>query len=69
MAIIVGDFNAQPNSETYKMIINSGYISCHLHKHGREPEKTFHNKMDCDTKDNDEEGTFDYILYLVNKIA
>lgn len=69
MAIIVGDFNALPYSETYKMIINSGYISCHSVKHGREPEMTFTNKMDCDTRDIDDEGTFDYILYTVFKLA
>jgi endonuclease/exonuclease/phosphatase family metal-dependent hydrolase len=60
--IIVGDFNCQPGSQTYELVNQQGYKSAYVLKHGREPMKTFHNKMDCDTKDDDEEGTFDYIL-------
>ena len=64
LIIIAGDFNALPNSDTYNLMINSGYVSSHYNKYGKEPEKTFHNKMDCDTKDDYDEGTFDYILYI-----
>ena len=60
--VIVGDFNATPDSITYKLFIDSGYESLHLKFYGTEPEKTFHNKMDAPFKDTDPEGTFDYIL-------
>jgi endonuclease/exonuclease/phosphatase family metal-dependent hydrolase len=62
IVIFVGDFNALPNSESYNMIINNGFLSLFKEFHGKEPEKTFHNKMEAPFKDNDPEGCFDYIL-------
>jgi endonuclease/exonuclease/phosphatase family metal-dependent hydrolase len=62
LTIIVGDFNTIPNSETYEFIINNNYTSLYKEFHKQEPEKTFHNKMDAPFKDDDPEGTFDYIL-------
>ena len=43
-------------------MLNEGYISAHSNIYGKEPEKTFHNKIDAPFKDNDPEGTFDYFL-------
>jgi hypothetical protein len=62
LTFIVGDFNALPFGETYKMIIDYGYLSSHFHLHKDEPVKTFHNKMQAPCKDDADEGTFDYIL-------
>jgi endonuclease/exonuclease/phosphatase family metal-dependent hydrolase len=62
LTFIVGDFNATPNSLTYNHIINNGYASLHSKIKGQEPVNTFHNKMDAPFKDDDEPGTFDYIL-------
>jgi endonuclease/exonuclease/phosphatase family metal-dependent hydrolase len=62
LTIILGDFNAQPNSDTYNLIQNSGYASSFNLANGEEPIRTFHNKMDAPFKDDDEEGTYDYIL-------
>jgi len=65
LTIVVGDYNAVPNSDTYNLMTKFGYISAHADKFGREPEKTFHNKMDCpDTKDDDPDDTFDYVFFL-----
>lgn len=60
--VIVGDFNATPESETYNLITKNGYTSLFSKFNGVEPEKTFHNKMDAPFKDTDPDGTFDYIL-------
>lgn len=62
LTIIVGDFNALPESETYKFVLKSNYISLHRELHRNEPEITFHNSMDAPFKDDDPNGTFDYIL-------
>jgi endonuclease/exonuclease/phosphatase family metal-dependent hydrolase len=64
--ILVGDFNTLPDTDTYNLVKKFGYTSSYVEKLGREPEKTFHNKMDTPTKDDDPEGTFDYIFYLNN---
>lgn len=63
ITILLGDFNALPNSNTYKYIVeDNDFISCHNYIYSKEPEKTFHNKMDAPYKDDAEETTFDYIL-------
>jgi len=59
---VVGDFNALPEELTYKYFQTNGFFSVHKEFYGREPEKTFHNKMEAPFKDCDPEGTFDYIL-------
>ena len=41
LAVIVGDFNAKPDSMTYKCFVDAGYTSSYVQVHGREPEKTF----------------------------
>jgi endonuclease/exonuclease/phosphatase family metal-dependent hydrolase len=60
--LILGDFNFLPSSDSYNFMLNEGYISAHSNIYGKEPEKTFHNKIDAPFKDNDPEGTFDYFL-------
>jgi endonuclease/exonuclease/phosphatase family metal-dependent hydrolase len=62
VSIIVGDYNAVPESDTYKMIVKNGYVSSYKAFNGQEPESTFHNAMDAPTKDSSDNGTFDYIL-------
>lgn len=62
IVIVVGDFNSLPYGLAYNHFIENGFASMHDKFHGCEPEKTFHNKMDAPFKDNDPEGTFDYIL-------
>ena len=62
LTIIVGDFNTLPDTATYKRVIESGFVSLHKEHHFNEPEKTFHTKMEAPFKDDDPEGTFDYIL-------
>jgi endonuclease/exonuclease/phosphatase family metal-dependent hydrolase len=34
LVIIVGDFNAKPDSETYRFMVKAGYTSSHFHVHG-----------------------------------
>ena len=62
--IILGDFNSEPGSLTYNQIIENGYKSSHYLLYNREPELTFHNRMNAPFKDDSPNGTFDYILYL-----
>jgi len=62
--IILGDFNCDPNSDTYRLIKQFNYKSCYFERNGKEPENTFHNKMDCPSKDASDEMTCDYIFYL-----
>lgn len=62
IVFVVGDFNALPEELTYQYFQSNGFFSAHKQFYGREPEKTFHNKMEAPFKDCDPEGTFDYIL-------
>lgn len=62
LTIIIGDYNAEPNSKTYDMIVKRGYVSSHLKVHDCEPINTFHNRIEAPYKDASPDGTFDYIL-------
>lgn len=66
IVFLIGDFNATPNSEMYKLTVEEGYSSSYYMKHGSEPEITFHNKMDAPFKDTDDPDTFDYIFFKCN---
>jgi hypothetical protein len=39
--MIVGDFNAVPESLTYNHLVKAGYTSTYKAVHGKEPEFTF----------------------------
>ncbi len=39
--ILMGDFNAEPDSKTYEEIIKSGFKSSYYVVNGEEPDKTF----------------------------
>ena len=39
--VVVGDFNANPYTDTYKHFEAQGYTSAYKKVHGAEPEKTF----------------------------
>jgi hypothetical protein len=44
------------------MIVTAGFTSAYKSLNNKEPLKTFHNNMIAPYKDEDLEGTFDYIL-------
>lgn len=60
--VIVGDFNAKPDSETYKFMLRKGYTSSHQQIHGKEPGHTFPTGLKAEFMDMDPPGTFDYIF-------
>ena len=60
--MIAGDFNANPDSETYKHIIQGGYVSAYREFHGEEPEITFPTGLTAEWMDTDPPGTFDFIF-------
>lgn len=62
LVIIVGDFNAKPDSTTYKAFLDAGYTSSYAHIHGKEPDRTFPTGLIAEFMDTDPEGTFDYIF-------
>jgi len=62
LTILVGDFNTLPYSSSYNLIIENGFFSSFSKLNGKEPQKTFHNKLEAPFKDASDEGTFDYIL-------
>ena len=62
LVIILGDFNAKPDSKTYQLFLSSGYTSCHLSANGSEPTHTFPTGLKAEFMDMDPPGTFDYIF-------
>ncbi len=62
LVIIMGDFNAKPDSKTYQLFLDSGYTSCHKHVAGSEPTHTFPTGLQAQFMDMDPPGTFDYIF-------
>jgi endonuclease/exonuclease/phosphatase family metal-dependent hydrolase len=62
LVFIVGDFNAKPDSKTYRYFIDRGYVSAHAHANGSEPELTFPSGLQAEFMDTDPPGTFDYIF-------
>jgi len=61
--IIAGDFNATPDSATYKLLESKGFKSTHKIVKGEEPTKTFPTGLQAPFMDTDPEGTFDYVWY------
>lgn len=58
----MGDFNAKPDSQTYKLFSDNGYVSCFKQINGAEPERTFPTGLQAKFMDMDPPGTFDYIF-------
>jgi endonuclease/exonuclease/phosphatase family metal-dependent hydrolase len=67
LTIMLGDFNAEPDSKTYQTISEKGYVSSHMKVHSCEPINTFHNRIEAPYKDASPDGTFDYIFVKDNK--
>mmetsp|Transcript_18990 Transcript_18990/g.34461 ORF Transcript_18990/g.34461 Transcript_18990/m.34461 type:complete len:248 (+) Transcript_18990:2722-3465(+) len=63
--ILTGDFNANPYSETYKLLA-SKFKSTHLTLHGEEPLLTFPTGLQGPHCDQDRFNTYDYIWYSGN---
>lgn len=62
ITFLVGDFNNTPFSEIYNTIIDNKFNSCYYMVHNKEPENTFHGKMQSHFKDHNDPETYDYIL-------
>lgn len=62
LIVIAGDFNANPDSGTYKLFESNGYKSVHKVVHGKEPNLTFPTGLKAPWMDEDPAGTFDYIF-------
>ena len=61
---MMGDFNAEPNSPTYRLITEeSGFKSAHKVVHGVEPEITFPTGLQAEFMDTDPPGCMDYIFF------
>jgi endonuclease/exonuclease/phosphatase family metal-dependent hydrolase len=67
IVILVGDFNAEPHSLTYKEIIRSGFRSSHLEINRCEPKKTFPTGLQAPYMDTDPALVCDFIFYRVGK--
>ena len=63
----MGDFNAQPDSLTYKEIIDSGFRSSFFDVNKSEPKITFPTGLQAPFMDTDPPLTVDYIFYRVGK--
>ena len=62
MVVIVGDFNAKPDSRTYRYFTDRGYVSAYAQVKGEEPELTFPTGLQAEFMDTDPPGTFDYVF-------
>ena len=67
IVFLMGDFNAEPSSLTYKHIIDSGFTSSYQKAHGKEPVKTFPTGIQAPFMDTDPPLTVDFIFYRVGK--
>ena len=67
LVILMGDFNAEPSSLTYKEIIESGFRSSYSVVNGKEPSITFPTGLQAPFMDRDPPLTVDFIFYRVGK--
>lgn len=65
LVIITGDYNASPESETYKHLISEGFTSSYAFINGREPEKTFPTGLIAPHMDTDPALTVDFIFFRI----
>ena len=61
LLVITGDFNAEPDSQTYALLRERGFTSCHMHCNGKEPAQTFPTGLQAEFMDTDPALTTDYI--------
>jgi endonuclease/exonuclease/phosphatase (EEP) superfamily protein YafD len=61
----MGDFNAEPRSETYKHLLSAGFRSSYVSANGNEPPITFPTGLKAPHMDTDPPMTLDYIFYRV----
>ena len=59
----MGDFNAEPGSKTYNLLIEAGFKSAHKEVHGDEPEITFPTGLQAEFMDTDPAMCLDYVFY------
>ena len=60
--VVVGDFNAEPIEEAYRLMIEAGFRSAHLEANGAEPAVTWPSGIQAPGIDTDgEPGCLDYI--------
>ena len=63
----MGDFNAEPQSLTYKEIIKEGFKSSYFEANKCEPKITFPTGLQAPYMDTDPPLTVDFIFYRVGK--
>ena len=63
----MGDFNAEPQSLTYKEIIKEGFKSSYFEANKSEPKITFPTGLQAPYMDTDPPLTVDFIFYRVGK--
>ena len=61
--VMVGDYNAEPDSLAYNHIIESGFTSSYKRVHSREPTRTFPTGLQAPFMDTDPACTLDFIFY------
>jgi endonuclease/exonuclease/phosphatase family metal-dependent hydrolase len=60
--VVVGDFNAEPVEEAYRLMTEAGFRSAHLEANGAEPAVTWPSGIQAPGMDSDgEPGCLDYI--------
>ena len=67
IVFLMGDFNAEPDSKTYKHIVNSGFTSSYAKVNGAEPKITFPTGLQAPFMDTDPPLTVDFIFYRLGK--
>jgi endonuclease/exonuclease/phosphatase family metal-dependent hydrolase len=65
VTFLIGDFNAEPESLTYRHLVESGFVSSFASLHGKEPEKTFPTGLQASFMDTDPPITVDFVWVRV----
>ena len=65
IAVLTGDFNAEPSSETYRHVVKCGFRSSFATANGKEPQKTFPTGLLASYMDTDPALAVDFIFYRV----
>ena len=66
--VMVGDFNAEPDSETYRFIEDQGFVSTYKLANGAEPKITFPTGLQAQFMDTDPPATLDFIWLKGDKV-
>ena len=59
----VGDFNSEPDSTTYRLMKEAGFLSAYEQIHGQEPVETFRSCIEAPFADPDPNACFDYVFF------